>query len=54
MYLGGDNVISIATSPQRCVEEYTWGDVILETEQDVENYLESNKHLRINSTNLTI
>jgi hypothetical protein len=45
--LGWDNVVSIATSPQKCIEDYTNGEVILETEEDVKNYLKSEYALRI-------
>lgn len=48
--LDWDNVVSVATSAQRCIEEYTWGDVILETEQEVNDYLKTNTHLKIGST----
>ena len=54
MELGWDNVVSIATSPQKCIEEYTWGEVILKTEKEVENYLKANGNLIIESLNLTI
>jgi hypothetical protein len=50
--LGWDNVVSIAISPQKCIEDYTWGEVILETEEDVENYLKDNKTLFLMSTTL--
>ncbi|HOB25687.1 MAG TPA: hypothetical protein PKG93_00865 [Bacilli bacterium] len=45
--LGWDNVVCIATSPQKCIESYTDGEVILKTDEDVEEYLKSNKYLYI-------
>ena len=45
--LGWDDVVSIATSPQKCLEEYTDGEIMLETDEEVDKYLESNKNLRI-------
>lgn len=50
--LGWDNVVSIATSPQKCIEDYTDGSVILLSDDDVEDYLNSNKELRIDYLNL--
>lgn len=50
--LGWDNVVSIATSPQKCIEDYTAGTVILLSDDDVEDYLKSNKELRIDYLNL--
>ena len=43
--LGWHNVVSIATSPQKCIEDYTRGEVILKTEKDVETYLKDNQTL---------
>ncbi len=45
--LGWDNLVSIATSPQKCLEDYTDGEVMLETEEEVDEYLKSNRTLRI-------
>ncbi len=45
--LGWDNLVSLATSPQKCIEDYTGGEVILETEQEVEEFLKTNRSLRI-------
>ena len=50
--LGWDNLVSIATSPQKCIEDYTDGEVMLETENDVDEYLENNRTLRIDYTTL--
>jgi hypothetical protein len=45
--LGWDNVVNIATSPQKCIESYTDGEVILKTDEDVKEYLKSNRNLHI-------
>lgn len=45
--LGWDNVINIHLSPQKCIEDYTGGEVILETEEEVEQYLKENRTLYI-------
>lgn len=50
--LGWDNLVSIATSPQKCLEDYTDGEVMLETENDVDEYLKNNPTLRIDYTTL--
>jgi len=50
--LGWDNLVSIATSPQKCIEDYTDGEIMLETQEDVKNYLKSNRDLRIDYTTL--
>ena len=50
--LGWDNLVSIATSPQKCIEDYTDGEVMLETENDVDEYLENHRTLRIDYTTL--
>jgi hypothetical protein len=50
--LGWDNVVSIAMSPQKCIEDYTGGEVILETEEDVENFLKDNETLLLMSRTL--
>lgn len=50
--LGWDNVVSIATSPQKCIEDYTCGEVILKTEKDVETYLKDNQTLVLDSRTL--
>jgi hypothetical protein len=44
---GWDNVICIALSPQKCIEKYTGGEIILETEDEVNQHLKENKHLYI-------
>jgi hypothetical protein len=46
--LGWDNLVSIGASPQKCLEDYTDGEVILETEEEVDEYLKSHRYLRIN------
>lgn len=45
--LGWDNVINIATSPQKCIEDYTGGEVMLETEEEVKQYLKEKEKLYI-------
>jgi hypothetical protein len=45
--LGWDNVINIAVSPQKCIESYTDGEVILESEKEVKEFLEKNGTLYI-------
>ena len=45
--LGWDNVVSMALTPQKCIESYTDGEVILETEEEVEAFLSNERYLRI-------
>lgn len=45
--LGQDNVICMATTPQKLIESYTDGEVICETEEEVKNYLESTRRLHM-------
>lgn len=52
MELGWDNVCSIATSPQKCLEDYTDGEIMLETEEEVKEYLKTNRDLRIDCRTL--
>jgi hypothetical protein len=39
-------------SPQKCIEDYTYGEVILKTEEDVENFLKDNETLFLSSRTL--
>jgi hypothetical protein len=48
--LGWDNVINIAVSPQKCIETYTGGEVVPQTEEDVADYLKENRELYIGWT----
>jgi hypothetical protein len=49
---GWDNVCSIGVSPQKCIEDYTGGNDVLETEEEVEEWLEENETLRMDSREL--
>lgn len=48
--LGWDNVVSVATSPQKCIEDLTDGEIIPQTEQDVEDFLKTETVYRILDT----
>lgn len=43
--LGWDNVICMATTPQKLIESYTDGEVILKTEEEVEKFIKEDKSL---------
>jgi hypothetical protein len=44
--MGWDNMVSIALTRQKCIEAYSGGEVILETDEEIDKYLEEHK-LRI-------
>lgn len=45
--LGWDNVINITTSPEKCIEEYTDGEVIPSSPEEAYEYVEKSNHLYI-------
>ena len=47
--LGWDNMVAIALTRQKCIEGYTDGEVILETDEEIDKYLKEHK-LRIDYT----
>lgn len=47
--LGWDNVVTMALSPQKCVEDYTDGEVIPETEAEAKAYCDKMGTLVISS-----
>ena len=49
-----NNIVNIALSPQKCIEEYTGGKVILKTDEEVKQYLEENITFKILSYSVYI
>lgn len=45
--LGWDNVINITTSPEKCIEHYTDGEVTPSSPEEAYEYIEKSGHLYI-------
>lgn len=45
--IGWDNVVCMATTKQKLIENYTDGEVILKTEEEVNNWIEQRRTLYI-------
>jgi hypothetical protein len=43
--LGWDNLICLATTPQKLIEYYTDGEVVLETEKEVKDFIKNSNAL---------
>ena len=52
--LGWDNVVSIQLTKRKCIEDYTDGEVVLETEEEVDDYLKRHRFLHIDDKEIDI
>lgn len=48
--LGWDNLVALGTNRMKCIEDYTDGEVVCNTEEEVDDFLNKHKYLYIDYT----